>query len=249
MILKNGTGVNMLSRYRRQISLDGFGVPGQEKLTSARVLVAGVGGLGGTVALYLAAAGIGKLSLVHQGELDLSDLNRQILMDPDWLGKSRVECARETLRKFNPDVDIDVIDGRVNEGNVMELVSGVDLVVSCRYNFEERDLLNRACVALKKPMVEAAMYGMEAYLTTIVPGQTPCLRCIYPEFPDWDPMAFPVLGAVSGTLGCLAATEAVKSLTGTGFPLSGWLLHFDLTDMTFKKLRLVRQRDCAICAT
>lgn len=203
--------------------------------------------MGGTAALYLAAAGIGKLTLIHQGVLDLPDLNRQVLMDPEWLGRSRVRCARESLRKFNPKVEIEVIDGRVDEGNVMDLVSEADLVVSCRFNFEERDLLNRASVELKKPMVEAAMYGMEAYLTVILPGETPCLRCIYPEFPEWDPMAFPVLGAVSGTLGCLAATEGVKVLTGMGSPLLGWLLHFDLTDMTFKKLRLARRMDCPVC--
>jgi molybdopterin/thiamine biosynthesis adenylyltransferase len=222
-------------------------VEGQERLKDSTALVAGIGGLGGTVALYLAAAGIGRLSLVHQGTLDLPDLNRQILMRPEQVGESRVRCAQDGLRRFNPEVGIDVLDGRICEENVGDLVGGSDIVISCRYNFEERDLLNQACVESEKPMVEAAMYGMEAYLTTILPGRTPCLRCVYPEFPDWDPMAFPVLGAVSGTLGCLAAVEAIKVLTGTGAPLFGWMLHFDLSDMTFRRFRVARRPGCSVC--
>lgn len=210
-------------------------------------LVAGVGGLGGTVALYLAAAGIGRLILVHQGVLDLPDLNRQILMCPERLGESRVRCAQESLQRFNPAVEMEILDGRVHEANAFDLVGKADVVVSCRYNFEERDLLNRACVALDRPMVEAAMYGMEAYMTTILPGRTPCLRCLYPEFPDWDPMAFPVLGAVSGTLGCLAATEAIKVLADIGPPLLGRLLYFDLSDMIFRKFRVKRRPGCFVC--
>lgn len=236
-----------LERYRRQLSLEGFGPEGQERLKNSAALVAGVGGLGGTVALYLAAAGIGRLSLVHQGVLDLPDLNRQILMSPERIGESRVRCAEERLREFNPEVEIDILDGRVCGENVIDLVGRADIVVSCRYNFEEREILNRACVALRKPMVEAAMNGLESYLTLIIPGDTPCLRCLYPEFPDWDPMGFPVLGAVSGTLGCLAAVEAIKVLTGIGAPLLGRLLYFDLSDMTFRKFRVTRRRECPVC--
>ncbi len=245
--LDGGLDRHALERYRRQLPLDGFGPEGQAKLKASTVLVAGVGGLGGTVALYLAAAGIGRLVLVHQGVLDLPDLNRQTLMSPEWLGESRVRCARESLRTFNPEVETAILDGRVREDNVMDLVRGAGVVVSCRYNFEERDLLNRACVALAVPMVEAAMYGMEAYLSTIVPGKTPCLRCLYPEFPSWDPMGFPVLGACAGVLGCLAAAEAIKVLTGMGSPLLGQLLSFDLWDMTFRKFRVARQPGCSVC--
>jgi molybdopterin/thiamine biosynthesis adenylyltransferase len=246
-VLDQRADVPPLERYRRQLSLDGFGVEGQERLKDSTALVAGIGGLGGTVALYLAAAGIGRLSLTHQGTLDLPDLNRQILMSPEQVGESRVRCAQDGLKRFNPEVAIDILDGRICEENVRDLVDAADIVISCRYNFEERELLNQACVRLGKPLVEAAMYGMEAYLTTILPGRTHCLRCIYPDFPDWDPMTFPVLGAVSGSLGCLAAVEAIKVLTGVGSPLSGQLLYFDLCDMTFKKFRVTRRPDCAVC--
>lgn len=248
VLLDNGTDVQeALARYQRQLSLEGFGPRGQERLKTSTALVAGVGGLGGTAALYLAAAGIGRLILLHQGVLDLPDLNRQILMSPEWLGVSRVRCAQESLKRFNPEVEIVTLDSRVRDDNVRDLVQGVDVGMSCRYNYEERELLNRACVQLGRPMVEAAMYGMEAYLTTVIPGQTPCLNCLYPEFPAWDPEGFPVLGAVSGALGCLAATEAVKVLIGVGSPLAGWLLHFDLGDMHFQKYRVQRRPDCPVC--
>ncbi|MBI5406442.1 MAG: HesA/MoeB/ThiF family protein [Nitrospirae bacterium] len=234
------------SRYRRQLLLKGIGPEGQEKLRRATVLVAGVGGLGGAVALYL-AAGVGRLVLVHAGPIDLPDLNRQILMTDAGIGRSRVHVARETLHRFNPEVRVDVVDDRSHEGNISDLLQEADLSVSCRYNFEERDLLNRASVTSGKPVVEAAMYGMEFYLTTLIPGATPCLRCIYPEFPSWDPLGFPVLGAVSGTLGCLAAAEAVKLITGMGQPLRGTLLYGDLSDMTFRKFRVKRQPGCFVC--
>ncbi len=245
--LDDGPDRHVFERYRRQLPLDGLGPEGQAKLKASTALVAGVGGLGGTVALYLAAAGIGRLILVHQGVLDLPDLNRQTLMSPEWLGKSRVRCAQESLGRFNPEVETAILDERVREDNVMDLVRGAGVVVSCRYNFEERDLLNRACVALAIPMVEAAMYGMEAYLSTIVPGETPCLRCLYPDFPSWDPLGFPVLGACAGALGCLAAAEAIKVLTGMGSPLLGQLLSFDLWDMTFRKFQVARQPGCSVC--
>lgn len=247
MLLEDATGRDTPTRYDRQLSLKGFGPQAQARLKASTALVAGVGGLGGTVALYLAAAGIGRLLLVHQGPLDLPDLNRQTLMNPDWLGLSRVRCAEATLRRFNPDVETLILDGRIADDNVIDLVQSADVVVSCRYNFDERAILNRACVELARPMVEAAMYGMEAYLTTVVPGQTPCLHCLYSEFPLWDPMAFPVLGAVSGALGCLAATEAIKVLIDMGSPLAGWLLHFDLGDMHFRKYQVQRRPDCPAC--
>ena len=235
------------ARYQRQLSLDGFTPEHQNRLRNASVLVAGVGGLGGTAALYLAASGVGRLRLVHAGPLDLPDLNRQILMTPDWIGKSRVACAGEFLERFNPETTVEVVDARVHEGNAAALMEGIDAALSCRYNFEERAILNRACVETGVPMIEAAMYGMEAYLTVVFPEETACLACLYPEFPRWDPMGFPVLGAVSGTLGCLAAAETVKLLTGMGTSLRDRLLSFDLTDMTFKKLRTARRPGCPVC--
>ena len=236
-----------LERYRRQIMLPGFGEEAQQQLKNATVLVTGVGGLGGTAALYLAVAGVGRLILLRGGELRLDDMNRQVLMTDGWVGKPRVFKAQETLQAINPDIQIDAICEYVNPENVDELVRSSDVVLDCAHNFVERDLLNAACVRWGKPMVEAAMNDMEAYLTTIVPGLTPCLSCIFPEKPDWDKRGFGVLGAVSGTLACLTALEAIKVITGFGQPLFNQLLTMDLGRAEFAKHRPYHDPNCAIC--
>lgn len=237
-----------LERYRRQIMLPGFGEEAQKRLKSSTVLVTGVGGLGGTAALYLAVAGVGRLILVRGGELRLDDMNRQILMTDDWVGKPRVFKAKETLEEINPDVQVDAIFEYVTPENVDALVQAADIVLDCAHNFIERDLLNAACVQWDKPMVEAAMNDMEAYLTTIVPGETPCLSCIFPEKPDWDKRGFGVIGAVSGTLACLTALEAIKLLAGIGKPLLSQLLTMDLGSLEFAKRRPYHDPNCPVCS-
>ncbi len=238
-----------LERYRRQIMLPGFGEVAQQQLKSATVLVTGVGGLGGTAALYLAVAGIGKLILVRGGDLRLDDMNRQILMTDDWVGQPRVFKARETLLSINPDLQVEAIAEYVTPENVDALVASADLALDCAHNFTERDLLNAACVKARKPMIEAAMNGMEAYLTAIVPGKTPCLSCLFPEKPDWDRRGFGVLGAVSGVLACLTALEAIKLITNLGKPLLSELLTMDLGSMDFAKRRPYHDPDCPICGS
>ncbi len=236
-----------LERYRRQIMLPGFGEAAQQRLKDSAVLVTGVGGLGATAALYLAVAGVGRLVLVRGGELRLDDMNRQILMTHDWVGKPRVFKAQETLKAINPDVEIEAICEYVNPENVDYLVRSTDLALDCAHNFTERNLLNAACVRWGKPMVEAAMNDMEAYLTTIIPGSTPCLSCIFPEKPDWDCRGFGVLGAVSGTLACLTALEAIKLITGLGTPLTSQLLTMNLGRAEFAKRRPYHDPDCPVC--
>lgn len=236
-----------LERYRRQIMLSGFGEEAQQKLKQATVLVTGVGGLGGTAALYLAVAGVGKLVLLRGGELRLDDMNRQVLMTDDWVGQPRVFKAQKTLQSINPDIQVDAICDYVTADNVDDLVRSSDLVLDCAHNFVERDLLNAACVRWGKPMVEAAMNDMEAYLTTIVPGFTPCLSCLFPEKPDWDKRGFGVLGAVSGTLACLTALEAIKVITGFGQPLFNQLLTMDLARADFTKHRPYHDPNCPVC--
>ncbi len=236
-----------LERYRRQIMLPGFGEVAQKRLKSSTVLVTGVGGLGGTAALYLAVAGVGKLILLRGGELRLDDMNRQVLMTDNWVGKPRVFKAKTTLENINPDIQIEAIEQYVTPENVDALVQASDLVLDCAHNFIERDLLNTACVRWNKPMVEAAMNDMEAYLTTIVPGKTPCLSCIFPEKPDWDKRGFGVLGAVSGTLACLTALEAIKVLAGIGKPLFSQLLTMDLSSLDFAKRRPYHDPNCPVC--
>ncbi|NJL49430.1 MAG: HesA/MoeB/ThiF family protein [Leptolyngbyaceae cyanobacterium SM2_5_2] len=236
-----------LERYRRQMMLPGFGQEAQERLKATTALVTGVGGLGGTTALYLAVAGVGRLILVRGGDLQRDDLNRQVLMTDDWVGQPRVFKAQETLRALNPDIQIDALCEYVTAKNVDVLVQQSDLALDCAFDFKERDLLNAACVRWGKPMVEAAMNAMEAYLTTIVPGKTPCLSCFYPEKPEWDRWGFGVLGAVSGTLACLAALEAIKLITGLGDPLLGQLLTMDLARAEFAKRRAYHDPHCPVC--
>lgn len=238
-----------LERYRRQMMLPGFGKEAQEKLKSSTVLVTGVGGLGGTVALYLAVAGVGKLVLVRGGELRLDDLNRQVLMTDEGVGKPRVFQAKENLNRLNPDVEVEAICEYATPENVDRLVQGVDAAVSCAHNFDERYLLNAACILWKKPMVEAAMNGMEAYLTCILPHKSACLSCLFPEKPIWDRRGFGVLGSVSGTLACLAALETVKLLAGFGEPLVGQMLNMDLMSLNFQKLRLYHDPECPVCGS
>jgi len=192
-------------------------------------------------------AGVGRLILVRGGDLRLDDMNRQILMTHDWVGKPRVFKAKETLQAINPDVEVEAVFEYVTPENVDSLVQSADIALDCAHNFTERDLLNQACVRWRKPMVEAAMDGMEAYLTTIVPGQTPCLSCFFPEKPDWDNHGFSVLGAVPGTLACLAALEAIKLITGYGTPLLSQLMTMDLNRLEFAKRRSYRDPACPVC--
>lgn len=236
-----------LERYRRQIMLPGFGEAAQQRLKAATVLVTGVGGLGGTAALYLAVAGVGRIILVRGGELRLDDMNRQVLMTDDWVGLPRVFKAKRTLESINPDIQVDAIYEYITPENVDSLVKTADIALDCAHNFDERNLLNAACVRWGKPMVEAAMNDMEAYLTTIVPGQTPCLTCIFPEKPDWNRRGFGVLGAVSGTLACLTALEAIKMITGIGQPLLAQLLTMDLGRAEFAKRRPYHDPNCPVC--
>ena len=238
-----------IERYRRQMMLPGFGQEAQEKLKSSTALVTGVGGLGGTAALYLAVAGVGRLILVRGGDLQRDDLNRQVLMTDDWVGKPRVFKAQETLQALNPDIHIDAVCEYVTADNIDRLVQQADIALDCAFDFKERDLLNTACVRWGKPMIEAAMNAMEAYLTTIIPGETPCLTCLYPEKPDWDRWGFGVLGAVSGTLACLAALEGVKVLTGFGEPLLSFLLTMDLANASFAKRHTYKDPDCPVCGS
>jgi molybdopterin/thiamine biosynthesis adenylyltransferase len=237
-------------RYRRQLMLNGFTNGHQRWLGNATALVAGVGGLGGTAALYLAAAGIGRLILVHAGNLTLSNMNRQVLMKFKAIGKSRVAQAKKTLQEMNPNVAIETVDERITEANVDNLLRTTGIALSARPNFNERRVLNRACVEKGIPMVEAAMNGMEGYLFDVIPGVSPCIHCVYPEDdPSWQELGFPVLGAVSGMLGCMMALEAIKLLTGYGKPLLSEMLVFNTLDMDFRKVRILRNEACEVCRT
>lgn len=233
--------------YEWQMWVPGFGEAGQQKLKNSTVLISRVGGLGGIVAYQLAAAGIGRLILAHGGNLKPADLNRQLLMTHDWIGKPRVESAARRLRELNPRLEIEAVAENITASNAARLVSLADVVVDAAPLFEERYLMNREAVGQGRPMVECAMYELEATITTILPGKTPCLACLCPEKPATWKRQFPVFGAVSGTVGCLGAMEVIKVLTGLGEPLAGRLLKCDLRTMQFKTVKVRRTPGCPVC--
>jgi molybdopterin/thiamine biosynthesis adenylyltransferase len=236
-------------RFDRQIGVPGLGTAQQRRLREATVVVAGVGGLGGAAATYCAAAGVGRLELIHPGALELPDLNRQTLMTPDDVGLPRVRTAVRTLTRHFPDVEVVGHDVGVDAERVPALLARADVVIDARHNFPERYLLNRLCRLAGVPSVFAAMDGVQLQLLTCL-GSGPCWRCVFPR-PDrsWEPLEFRVLGAIAGAAGCLAAAEAVKVLTGAGCLLSDRLLFGDLWSMTFRPVPVRRNPGCPDCGT
>jgi molybdopterin/thiamine biosynthesis adenylyltransferase len=234
-------------RYAWQLDVSGFGLAGQQRLEAASVLVSRVGGVGGLVAYELAAAGVGRLVLAHAGLLRADDLNRQLLMSQAGIGQLRVEQAAQRLRALNPFMQVETVAENLTEDNAARLVEGVDLLVSCAPTFGERLLMNREAVRQRKPLIDCAMYELEIQLTTVLPGTSPCLACLYPELPPLWQRRFPVFGAVAGTVGCLGALEAIKVLAGLGTTLAGKLLLADLRDMSFHTVVIHRDPACPVC--
>ncbi|MEO0684164.1 MAG: HesA/MoeB/ThiF family protein [Cyanobacteria bacterium J06649_11] len=233
--------------YEWQMWVPDFGEKGQEKLKGSSVLISRAGGLGSVVAYELAAAGVGRIVLAHAGNVKFSDLNRQLLMTYDWLGKPRVESAAHRLKELNPHIEIVAVPENVSKSNAQSLIEQVDLVVDCAPLFEERFAMNSVAVRQGKPLVDCAMYELVAQITTIIPGKTPCLSCLYPEQPTAWKRQFPVFGAVSGTVGCLGAMEAIKVLSGVGEPLLGKMVTCDLRDMSFSKIKIQKRPNCQVC--
>jgi molybdopterin/thiamine biosynthesis adenylyltransferase len=199
--------------------------------------------------MYLAAAGVGRLVLAHGGKTRLDDLQRQVYASTAGVGRLRVEQAAERYRAINPNVRIEEVAENVTEENAARLVGSVDLVVSCSPLFTERFPMNREAVRQGKPGVDCAMYDMEMRVTTILPGKTPCLACLYPEKPPGWKREFPVLGAVSCTAGGIGALEAIKVLSGVGEPLAGRMLVADLRAMNFRVLKVSRDPACRVCGS
>ncbi len=233
--------------YEWQMWVKDFGEAGQETLKNATVLISRVGGLGGVVAYELAAAGVGKLVLAHAGHIKHSDLNRQLLMTHAEIGQPRIEVATRRLRELNPRMEVVAVPENIDADNAVDLVRQVDLVVDCAPLFEERFAMNRAAFQQRKPMVECAMYELQAQITTLLPPRTACLECLYPEIPPRWKRQFPVFGAVSGTVGCIAAMEAIKVLTNLGEPLYDRLLTLDLRSVTFRTSKIARRDTCSLC--
>ncbi len=236
---------NDLKRYNRQIIMPGFGEAGQRKLKNSKVFVAGAGGLGSPVSVYLAVAGIGHIKMVDHDVIELSNLNRQILHWDMNIGKKKAESAHEKLSKINPDIDIEAIYKTISADNVDELVGNADVIVDAMDNFPTRYILNDSAIKKKIPFVHGAIWGMEGRATTIIPGKTACLRCIFPEAPK--PEVFPVFGAAPGLIGCLQVIEVIKYLSGIGNLLTNKLLIFDGLTSEISQMYLQRNANCKYC--
>ncbi|MGA9519854.1 MAG: molybdopterin-synthase adenylyltransferase MoeB [Myxococcaceae bacterium] len=238
-------------RYRRHLILPEVGEEGQAKLLKAKVLLMGAGGLGSPAALYLAAAGVGTLGIVDSDVVDLSNLQRQVIHSQDRAGTPKVESARATIEALNPDVRVVPFQERLTSSNVLRILEGFDLVIDGGDNFPTRYLLNDACVMVKKPNVHGSIFRFEGQVTTFVPGQGPCYRCLYPAPPP--PELAPscaeagVLGVLPGIIGLLQANEALKLILGVGEPLIGRLLTFDALVTRFHPLKLRRDPSCPVC--
>ncbi len=240
-----------IERYARHIVMKDVGVPGQEKLLNARVLVIGAGGLGSPAAMYLAAAGVGTIGIADSDAVDLSNLQRQILHGTGDIGRAKVDSARDTLVRLNPDVQVKTHHCQVCAENISELISDYDFILECTDSFAAKFLINDACVLAKKPFCHGAVIRFFGQLMTYLPGEGPCYRCVYhePPSPDAAPTCKQVgiMGAVPGVIGTLQATEAIKYILGTGELLTGQLLTYDALAMDFQKIQLRRDPDCPVC--
>jgi molybdopterin/thiamine biosynthesis adenylyltransferase len=233
--------------YEWQMTVPGFGETGQRRLKASSALISRCGGLGGPLAQSCAAAGIGKLVIAHGGNVKPSDLNRQILQTHDWLGKPRIESIVRRLKELNPRVEVEGVPENISEQNAAALVGKVDLVFDCAPLFAERFAMNRECVRQRKPLVDAAIYSLEGQVTTIIPGKTPCLECLYAETPPGWKRQFPVIGAVPALAAQIAAMEGIKLLAGMGPALAGTLLYYDTGSMIFQRIPIRRRPDCPVC--
>ena len=239
-------------RYSRQILMSEVGAEGQARLLASRVLIVGAGGLGSPAALYLAAAGVGTLGVVDDDVVDVSNLQRQVLHATDAVGAPKVASARRTINGLNPEVQVVARRARLDSTNVESLIEGYDVILDGTDTFETRYLLNDAAVAARIPVVHASVFRFEGQVTTFVPFEGPCYRCLYPTPPP--PELAPacsvvgVLGVVPGIMGTLQANEVLKLLLGIGETLAGRLLVFDALDSTFSEIRLERDPACPTCS-
>ncbi len=239
-------------RYSRHLLIPEIGVEGQQKLLDAKVLLLGAGGLGSPTALYLAAAGVGTLGIVDDDEVDLSNLQRQVIHSTQRVGIPKVDSAEESIHALNPDVDVVKYPVRIDSSNIMEIISGYDVIVDGVDNFPTRYLLNDATVRLKIPVVSASILGFDGQLSVFKPYEGPCYRCLFREPPPAELApscgANGVLGVLPGTMGLLQATEVVKLILDIGEPAIGRLLLYDALGATLTEVKVHRDPDCPICS-
>jgi adenylyltransferase/sulfurtransferase len=242
---------NRLARYSRHLKIPEIGEAGQLKLMSSKVLLVGAGGLGSPAGVYLAASGIGTLGVIDSDTVDESNLQRQILHWTSSIGAPKVDSARRTLFEVNPDVKVKTYNLRLDASNVVDIFKDYDVILSGSDNFSTAYLVNDAAVMLKKPVLYGSIFRFDGQMSTFIPYQGPCFRCLYPEAapadlaPSCDEAG--VLGVLPGVVGLIQATEAVKVLLGIGEPLVGRLLVYDALSMTFRTFKTPRRKDCATC--
>jgi adenylyltransferase/sulfurtransferase len=230
-------------KYIRQIML--FGEEGQEKLRKAKVLVAGAGGLGSPISTYLAIAGIGKIILADFDSVELSNLNRQFLHHEKDIGREKLKSAEEKLLSLNPEIKVETIREKITDENVHSVVPPGDVIIYALDNFDTRHVLNRLAVERNIPLIHGAVSGYRGQVTTIIPGKTPCLCCIFPA--SFKKEVFPVLGTTPGVIGTIQANEAIKYLTGQGKLLENRLLLWDGLSCSFSELKINKTENCPVC--
>lgn len=240
-----------IHRYSRHIILREVGGKGQKKLLGAKVFIVGAGGLGCPVGYYLTAAGVGTLGIIDNDEVELSNLQRQIAHSVHSLGQPKVDSLKNTFEALNPDVTVVGFRQKLNKDNILELIKDYDVVVDGSDNFPTRYLVNDACVMMKKPLVSGAILRFEGQVTTILPGEGHCYRCLFEEPPP--PGLVPscqeagVLGAITGVVGSLQATEVLKLILEKGEPLKNELLIYDAMRANFRKVGVPRNPRCPVC--
>ena len=239
-----------VKRYSRHIIMGDVGSSGQRKLMQAKALIVGAGGLGSPSAVYLALAGVGTVGIVDFDVVDLSNLQRQILHHPNDVGGPKLQSARDNIHAYNPDVNVVMHEARLESDNAMDIIGQYDLVINGADNFATRYLVNDACYLLGKPLVDGSILIFDGQSTVFMPGQG-CYRCLFPSPPP--PGMVPncaeagVLGALTGLVGSIQATEALKLILGIGESLSSRLVLIDALSMSFREVKLKRNPDCPLC--
>jgi len=233
------------TRYHRQIIFSGWGEEGQKKVKQATVFIAGAGGLGCPVSIYLATAGVGRLRICDHGEPELSNLNRQVLHTDQDIGKNKALSAKETIAKINPRVKVENLSDKIEKENVAPLVDDAQIIIDCMDNFPTRHILNEYAVKTGLPFIHAGVFGMSGQITFIHTPETPCLYCVFPGSPP--PEVFPIVGATAGVMGTLEALEVLKYLTGKGSLLKNRMLFWDGELMTFQEIALQKDPKCIVC--
>ncbi|MBI4633728.1 MAG: HesA/MoeB/ThiF family protein [Deltaproteobacteria bacterium] len=234
-------------RYDRQILISEIGLAGQKKLKKSRVVIAGAGGLGSPIAIYLTAAGIGTIRVIDHDQVELSNLNRQILHGEKDIGKNKSDSAKRKLRTLNSTVEIEALTETITANNVSRLVDGCDIIVDAMDNLPTRYILNRCAIEKNIPFIHGAVSGFEGRVTTIIPGETACLKCIYRG--TTAKKKVPVIGVTPAVIGSVQATEAIKCLTGIGALLTNRLLIYDGLKGTFLQLTVHKNPQCDHCGS